>query len=285
MNPWFSRALLALACMVVLGACSQATRVAYSNPTTLAVWYVDDWFDLREGQRDWLKERFKRYFVWHRANELPAYEKLLLDAAGQAGNGVTEEGARRVYTEVRRLYVRAIDQALPDMAEFLVQMQPEQAVHLEKKYAEDNAKAAKQVAKKSVAERQELRAKRFVERIEDWTGKLAPAQKELIRVRLAALPDLTDEWIADRRQRQVEIVSLMRTRPSRDDAVKTLRRVLIESDTWRSPEYAAKVKARDAQTIAMIVALDATLSAEQRVKLRKKIAGYAADIAYLMLPN
>ena len=285
MNPWYVRVLLALACTVLLGACSQATRVAYSNATTFAVWYVDDWFDLRDGQRDWLKERFKRYFVWHRASELPAYEKLLLDAAGQAGNGVTEEGARRVYTEVRRLYVRAIDQALPDMAEFLLQMQPEQAAHLEKKYAEDNAKAAKQVAKKSAVERQELRAKRFVERIEDWAGKLTPAQKELIRVRLAALPDLTDEWIADRRQRQTEIVSLMRTRPSRDEAVKTLRRVLIESDAWRSPEYAAKVKARDAQTITMIVALDATLSPEQRLKLRKKISGYAADIAYLMLPS
>jgi hypothetical protein len=162
MSSWLSRALLASACVVVLGACSQATRIAYSNATTLAVWYVDDWFDLREGQRDWLKDRFARYIAWHRASELPAYEKLLIDAAGQAGNGVTEEGARRVYTEVRRLYVRAIEQALPDMADFLLKMQPEQAAHLEKKYAEDNAKAAKQVAKKSGVERQELRAKRFV---------------------------------------------------------------------------------------------------------------------------
>lgn len=285
MNPWLSRALLALACVGVLSACSQATRIAYSNATTLAVWYIDDWFDLREDQRDWLKARLARYFAWHRANELPAYERLLIDAAGQAGTRLTEEGVRRLYSDVRRLTTRAVEQALPDMADFLLLMQPEQIAHLEKKYADENAKALKQAGRKSAAERQEVRAKRFVERIEDWTGKLAPAQRELVRARLAALPDLTEDWLADRQQRQADTLALMRSRPPREEAIKTLRRVMLESDAWRRPEYAARVKARDEQTIAMIVALDATLSADQRLKLRKKIAGYAADIAYLMLPS
>ncbi len=277
--------LLALVCVLVLGACSQATRIAYSNATSLAIWYIDDWFDLREEQRDWLKARLNRYFAWHRANELPAYEKLLLDAAGQAGTRVTEEDVRRIYGDVRKLTTRAVEQALPDMAEFLLKMQPEQVAYLEKKYADENAKALKQAGRKSALERQEVRAKRFIERIEDWTGRLSPGQRELVRTRLAVLPDITDEWLADRRQRQADTIAIMRNRPSRDEAIKSLRRLMLESDAWRKPEYAAKVKARDEQTIAMIVALEATLTAEQRLKLRKKIAGYAADVAYLMLPS
>lgn len=216
---------------------------------------------------------------------MPAYEKLLLDAAAQAGTRVTEEDVRRIYGDVRKLTTRAVEQALPDMAEFLLKMQPEQVAYLEKKYADENAKALKQAGRKSSLERQEVRAKRFIERIEDWTGKLTPAQRELVRTRLAVLPDITDEWLADRRQRQAETIAIMRNRPSRDEAIKSLRRLMLESDAWRKPEYAAKVKARDEQTIAMIVALDATLTAEQRLKLRKKIAGYAADVAYLMLPS
>lgn len=285
MKRLFSRALLALVCVAALGSCSQATRIAYSNATTLAVWTIDDWFDLREGQRDWLKARLNRFFAWHRANELPAYERLLLDAAGQAGTRVTEDGVRRIYGDVRQLMTRAVEHALPDMAEFLLQTQPEQVAHLEKKYAEENAKALKQAGRQSTPERQEIRAKRFIERIEDWTGKLTAPQRELIRARLAVLPDITDEWLADRRQRQADTLAIMRNRPAREEAIKALRRVLLESDSWRKPDYAAKVKARDEQTIAMIVALDATLSAEQRLKLRKKIAGYAADVAYLMLPR
>lgn len=277
--------LLALVCVLVLGACSQATRIAYSNATSLAIWYIDDWFDLREEQRDWLKARLNRYFAWHRANELPAYEKLLLDAAGQAGTRVTEEGVRRIYGDVRKLTTRAVEQALPDMADFLLKMQPEQVAYLEKKYADENAKALKQAGRKSAIERQEIRAKRFVERIEDWTGKLSPAQRELVRTRLAVLPDITDEWLADRRQRQADTIAIMRNRPARDEAINSLRRLMLESDAWRKPEYAAKVRARDEQTIAMIVDLDAMLTAEQRLKLRKKIAGYAADVAYLMLPS
>ena len=285
MKPLLHRGLLALVCILALGACSQATRIAYSNATSLAVWYIDDWFDLREEQRDWLKARLNRFFAWHRASELPAYEKLLLDAAGQAGTRLTEEGVRRIYGDVRSLTTRAVEQALPDMAEFLLKMQPEQVAYLEKKYSEENAKALKQAGRKSAAERQDIRAKRFVERIEDWTGKLSPTQRELVRTRLAVLPDITDEWLADRRQRQADTIAIMRNRPSRDEAIKSLRRLMLESDAWRKPEYAAKVKARDDQTIAMIVALDATLTAEQRLKLRKKIAGYAADVAYLMLPS
>ena len=285
MKRLLHRGLLALVCILALGACSQATRIAYSNATSLAVWYIDDWFDLREEQRDWLKARLNRFFAWHRASELPAYEKLLLDAAGQAGTRLTEEGVRRIYGDVRSLTTRAVEQALPDMAEFLLKMQPEQVAYLEKKYSEENAKALKQAGRKSAAERQDIRAKRFVERIEDWTGKLSPTQRELVRTRLAVLPDITDEWLADRRQRQADTIAIMRNRPSRDEAIKSLRRLMLESDAWRKPEYAAKVKARDDQTIAMIVALDATLTAEQRLKLRKKIAGYAADVAYLMLPS
>jgi len=279
------RALLAALVVTLAVACSSATRVAYNNAPLAAAWVVDDWFDLHDGQRDWVKERIVRFLAWHRASELPEYERLLQDAAARSATRITEDDARRIFREMRTLYHRAMRKAIPDMADFLLLAHPEQVAHLERKFAEDNARVIKEGVKGTPPERREARAKRFIERFEDWTGRLSAAQRDLVRARVEAMEDLTDEWLGDRRFRQAETLALMRARPPREAMIAGLTRILIDTDSWRRPEYAAKLRGRDEQAIAMLAALDATLTAEQRAKLHRKLGGYAADVAYLMVAN
>jgi uncharacterized lipoprotein YmbA len=278
-------ALLAVLAALLLAACSAATRVAYNNAPVAATWAVDDWFDLHDGQREWVKSRFARYLAWHRASELPAYERLLQDAAARAGTRITEEDARRLWREMRSLYHRAVRQAIPDMADFLLLLHPEQVRHLERRFAEDNAKVVKESVKGTPQERREARAKRFVDRLEDWTGRLAGPQRDLVRSRVAAMEDLTEEWLGDRRFRQTETLALLRANPSREAMAAGLTRLLVDTDSWRRPEYAAKLRARDDHVFAMIAALDASLTPEQRARLQRRLGGYAADVAYLMVAN
>lgn len=284
MSGFLRRALL-LAALAALAACSSLTRVAYSNAPFAGTWVVDDWFDLHDGQRDWVKARLGRFMAWHRESELPAYERLLQDTAARAATRLAEEDIRRVYGEMRALYQRAMRRAIPDMADFLLQVHPEQVEYLERRFREDNEKSIKESARGTPAERREARVKRYVERIDDWTGRLSAAQRDLVVVRVAAMEDLADEWMDDRRSRQSETLRLVRARPSREGMVAGLTRIIIETDAWRRPEYVAKLKARDEQVIAMLAALDATLTAEQRTKLHRKLGGYAADVAYLMVAN
>jgi hypothetical protein len=279
------RALLLAVLAALAAACSSVTRVAYNNAPFAATWMVDDWFDLHDGQREWVKGRFGRFMAWHRESELPAYERLLRDTAARAATRLTEEDMRRVWREMRVLYHRALRQAIPDMADFLLQVHPEQVEHLARKFAEDNEKAIKQSIRGTPQERREARAKRYVERIDDWTGRLSAAQRDLVGTRVAAMEDLVDEWMADRRFRQSETLRLVRARPSREDMIAGLTRILVETDAWRRPEYIAKLRGRDEQVIAMLAALDATLTAEQRAKLQRSLVGYAADVAYLMAAN
>jgi hypothetical protein len=280
-----TRILAALLLVAALAACSTATRVAYNNAPLAGTWVVDDWFDLHDGQRDWVKERLARYMAWHRASELPEYERLLQDIAARAGTRITADDARRAFREMRALYHRALRQAIPDMADFLLLAHPEQVDRLAKKFEEDNAKAVKESVRGTPAERQEVRVKRFVERIEDWTGRLSKPQRELVRARVSAMEDLTDEWMGDRRFRQSETLALLRAKPPREAMIAGLTRILVDADAWRRPEYAAKLKARDEQVFAMIAVLDATLAPEQRAKLHGKVRGYAADVAFLMVAN
>ena len=268
-----------------LVACSTAARVAYSNAPFAGAWLVDDWFDLHEGQREWVMARIARFQAWHRVSELPEYEKLLQDTAARAATRLGEDDARRIYREMRVLYHRMVRRAIPDLADFLLQLHPEQVTYLERKYAENNEKTMKEFGRGTPRERQEARAKRFLEQFEDWTGRLSGAQRDLVRARVAAIPDITDDWMGDRRLRQAETLSLLRARPSREEMMAGLTRILIDTDSWRRPEYAAKLRARDEQMFALIGALDATLTPEQRAKFHRRLSNYAADVAYLMVAN
>jgi uncharacterized protein YbaP (TraB family) len=64
-----------------------------------------------------------------------------------------------------------------------------------------------------------------------------------------------------------------------------LRRVVIDMDGSRRPEYVAMLRQREAQVFAMTASLSETLTVEQRARLQKKIRGYLSDVAYLMLPG
>ncbi len=270
-------ALVALA----LAGCSVA-RVAYTNAPPAIAWMVDDWFDLQDVQKAWVKERAARLIAWHRASELPEYERFLQEIAIRVSRGIREEDARWAYLGGRNLYRRAMDRLVPDMADFLVQVTPAQVDHLERKFDRDNEKAFAE-AGATPAERADRRAKRFVERLEDWTGRLTPAQREFVAARVKAMPDITDDWLADRQRRQGELVRLLRARPSRDAMAAGVRRLVLDWDaSARSPAYVERMRQRDEQSFAMVAALDTTFDARQRESIQKRVREYAADVAYLM---
>lgn len=285
MRRLLARALLAALVALLAAACSSVTRVAYDNAPFAAAWMVDDWFDLHDGQRDWVKERLARLHGWHRASEMPAYERLLAATAARAARGLSADDARQVHREMRALWLRLVRRAIPDMADFLLQLHPEQVVFLARKFDEDNERTVRESVRGTPQERLERRQKRYLERIEDWTGRLSPAQRDVVRARVAAMGDLTDEWLGDRRFRQSETIALLRSKPTRAQLEAGLTRLLVDSDSWRRPEYVAKMKARDEQVFAMVADLDATLTAEQRGRLHRRLAGYAADAAHLAVAN
>ena len=285
MRRLLARALLAALVALLAAACSSVTRVAYDNAPFAAAWMVDDWFDLHDGQRDWVKERLARLHGWHRASEMPAYERLLAATAARAARGLSADDARQVHREMRALWLRLVRRAIPDMADFLLQLHPEQVVFLARRFDEDNERAVRESVRGTPQERLERRQKRYLERIEDWTGRLAPAQRDVVRARVAAMGDLTDEWLGDRRFRQSETIALLRSKPTRAQLEAGLTRLLVDSDSWRRPEYVAKMKARDEQVFAMVTEIDATLTADQRGRLHRRLAGYAADAAHLAVAN
>ena len=282
-NPALARAYILVAIAVLLSACSM-TRVAYSNATPLLTWAMDDYFDLDNAQKDWVHERTDKLVQWHRVSELPDYQRLLQATLVMSEKPFTAADADRTYRAGRALYYRLAEKLLPDMADFLLTLDAAQLAALERNLAKANAKVARDNLKGAAEERLQRRTKKYLEYCEDYLGRLSPQQVAMVTLRVQAIPELGEDWMADRKFRQQKMVRLVRNKGTREQTMAGLRRIIFDMDSLRRPEYVAKIKERDERIFEMIAALSESLSVEQRAKLQKKIRGYIADVAYLMAP-
>ena len=279
------RILLTIAACLALSACAALTKMAYSNAAMaysnlapMATWMVDDYVDLHGTQRDWVRERITRVMQWHRSTELPAYRRFLEHVLQESTEPFTVQEIAEAYADLRTSYHRMVEHMLPDVADFFMQLDVDQVAQMEKKFADDNRKFVRDSVKGTPEERRDRRIRKLVDHLDGWLGSVSDAQKRLIDERYLALPDYVEERLADRRYRQGEILNLIRTRPGKDAVVAELRRLLIDTESWRRPEFKQRMRERDQRMFEMFAALSATLSPEQRAHLQGRIKRYVKDI-------
>jgi uncharacterized protein DUF6279 len=273
--------LLAVAATALLAACSVG-RFAYNNASPVVTFMADDYFDLSGDQEDWVRQRFDRLQAWHRTSELPTYKKDLSDAVARTDRTLTVEDARWVNTTLRNYYHRVVEHALPDVADLLLQLDDVQARRFEERFAKESAKIERETAKGSNPAREEKRTAKIIDQIEGYTGRLSQEQRDLVAARVHFMTDVTALRLADRRQRQELVAELVRSKPAKPQMIAGLKRVLIDTDTWRRPEYIAAMKQRDEQLYELMVALSATWSPDQRSAVQKKLRGYLTDVSSLI---
>jgi len=255
--------------------------IAYNNASSVIAWMVDDYVDLTEPQKDWVRDRLSRTIAWHREQELPEYRRFFEKVSAQAEDNISVEEARAAHRELRGHYRRLFEHMLPDMAELLLQLDTDQIAQVERKFSVENRKIAKESVDGTPEKRSARRARRYFDQLEEWTGRLNASQRGLVASRLKTMPEHVEEWLAERAYRQAAIVALARSRPAREQAIAELRRLVIETESWRRPEYQEKLRERDEQFFEMISSLSQTLSANQRARLQERLRDFMRYITEL----
>ena len=279
---------IVVACVVLgLAACSSATltrmaynnaALAYTNLAPMLTWMVDDYVDLDGGREDWVRGRLDRVLAWHRAEELPRYRALLQSILEKSEAPFRVEDIAAKQREIRAGYHRVLEHVIPDTAEFLATLDSGEAAQIERKFIEDNRKYVKESVRGTPEERIDRRAKRFIGHLESWVGSLESPQRALVFERYRDLTDLSEELLGERRFRQGETLAMLKARSSRTQVEASLKKIFINTESWRRPEYQQKLRERDAKVQAMIADLSATLTDRQRAALQKRIGGLIRDI-------
>ena len=130
--------------LFIITACTKI-KLAYDYGDKFVSWQLNSYFELTDEQEDFVEERMKIHFDWHRAEELPRYKRFLIDIQSRVEDGLTmselDEGFSRFETKQRRTFERLI----PDAALFLTKLSAEQINNLESKMSEKNEEILEKV--------------------------------------------------------------------------------------------------------------------------------------------
>jgi predicted DNA-binding protein YlxM (UPF0122 family) len=275
------RLLLGTILLGLLTACGVA-GLAYNNAPTVVSYYVDDWFDLTAEQSAWLKPRVTKLVDWHRQNELPTYRNLLADVQSRvAQNQNTLNDVAKLYSISRQAVDRVTIQAMPDMVAFLQKIEPSQIAFIEKKFAAENQKLAKDI-KQPETERRAKRLERFTERFEGWMGTLSEAQIALIKERIAPLPFTEELRLDDRKRWQREFISLLSSKADATTMERELRTLMLTPEVRRAPAYQAMWQAQQDEVMKLTLELVNMATPKQRQAVQKKLSGYVEDVSGLL---
>lgn len=286
MTSLFSRSRKGLAGLLAGAALFAAgcslTTIAYNNAVPLASWYVDDYVELNDEQRDLFQDRLGKLIAWHRASELPEYSRVLDEAAKRINGPVSHEEILRFYDQSRRLAQRTGEQALGDITDLMLMLDAEQIRRIEQKLARDNEKFERERLRMSKEKRTQQRIERQIKGYESWLGSVTDEQRRHLEQAAASAP-LSDELrLADRRRLQGEFIALLRAKPAKAVFKERLRILMLSPEVGRSPEYRDEVQRWRRDNPVMIAWMLDRASSQQRAHLQRKLRGYSTDIAALI---
>ncbi len=197
------------AALSALAACS-AVKLAYNNLPDISYWWLDGYVDFNGAQTPKVRDELASLLAWHRQTELPQIAALLQKAQALAPTDVTQAQACAFTDDIRARLLAVTARAELPGAELAVSLDEAQLQQLERKYAKNNADYASDWLRLSPAKQQEKRYEQFLDRNEDFYGRLDTDQRVLLR-RLTTQSVFDARRLdAERRNRQQEALALLR---------------------------------------------------------------------------
>lgn len=204
-----ARIIGALLLVAALGGCS-AIKLAYNNLPGVSYWWLDSYLDFNGAQTLRVRSELDQLLAWHRQNELPKLAGMLRNAGSLATDDVTPAQACEMADELRARLLAVAEQAEPAGAELAVSLDDAQLKQLERKYAKINDGYRKDWLDRSRARQLEKRYEDFLDRAEDFYGRLDASQRELLRQEVAQSAFDPRAIDAERKRRQQEALALLR---------------------------------------------------------------------------
>jgi hypothetical protein len=273
-------ALTGLLIATVLGGC--VIRVVYNQLDWLALWYVEDYFDLDRAQEEKARALIDQTLTWHRATQLPRYASLSRELLKAAEGPVSETFIADRYAEVVELLDAVLRRVCPDVAVLLQTLSDEQVEDLFARLAEENAELEEDYSGVSREERRAKQAKAIIRVFRRFTGRLDPAQEVLIRSETEKSHDLSADWLRRRAAWQQEFRVLMEGRKSNPGFAARFADLVLNPNQFDSPGYREVVQDNQRRFFKLTSDVLGTLSPAQAKHLEKRLTTDANDFDALI---
>lgn len=272
---------LALVFVIVLTGCT--STFVYNRLDTLVAWYLEGLVTLDQRQRADLRRWLGETLDWHRDSELNRYAHFVRDLAQQSVNGADRTTFEQAETRFREFTANVARRSAPDAAKLMLKLSDKQVeeltANLEKQGQERLAKEQKLLKKGQWHER---RAKQITKQFRRWVGEINDEQRSLIQATSKKLEPSYPEWLESQRAWRAALrASLDKRREDAGAATSELTVMLTDPDRYWTENYRQKLEANRARTLSLLLALNASLSAEQRTELQRRLTKFAEELESL----
>lgn len=275
--------LILIALLLLIGSACSRTELAYRNADRLLGYYAWQTVDASSAQRDRWQPLVETTLQRHREQELPLVIAYLDLATRMVGASDTAIGAACLVDGAHLLYRRHAQLAVDLSVPVLTGLDASQVRHLAEHTTKRQQAAARRYLDPDPERRKASRQKRFIERIENWTGTLNDTQRQLVRDALERIPDLSAPWLAYRAQQTDRLLGMLEAGAD----AHALRAYL--DDWWvrmdgQSAEYRQRWHMARQGFVELMDELATTLTDRQRTTLLHRLADLRRDLASFLSP-
>jgi hypothetical protein len=267
--------------LLLVSGCS-ALRIGYSTAPDLVYWWLDGYIDFNSSQSSRVHQAITQWFAWHRRTQLPDYAAQLALARTEVMADTTPARVCEWQSALVERARTAFDQIVPAASEIMLTITPEQIQHLERRYAKFNQELRDDYLQPDPRKRAEEALKRTTDRTEMLYGRLDETQREMIAQTLAGSPFDADLWLAERRQRQQDVLQMLRTISAPGASPEQARAALMVyehsmEDSPREP-YRSYAQRLSVFNCAFAAAIHNATTTAQRRTAAERLAGWESDL-------
>lgn len=266
--------LAAFVLVLLLGGCSG--NFIYNRLDTLAGWYLDSLVSLSESQRAQLQDWLSQTLSWHRESELRRYSQFLRDLSGELSQPGTMSGYEQAQHRFEGFWDDLLDRAAPEASRLLLSLSPQQVDELIQNMEEKARERSKEAA--DIDEWRDDQVKDMVRQMRRWTGSVSPQQRDLIEKATAQIEPTRQEWLASQQSWRSALQQALVNPPSAQAAMTRIRQLLLHADNEWTQEYVEKSQRNRLHYLELVTSLDATLSTQQRDRLRSELLKLAQQL-------
>lgn len=270
--------LILVALLTIPGYACNRTELAYRNADRLLEFYAWQAVDVSATQRQDWRPLLQNTLQSHRDAELPLVIEWLELAGRSIGETQDSAGTACLVDSAGVLYRRHARLAVDLTVPLLASLDHAQISHLGEYISERQENAVRRYLKPDPQARQASRRKRFIDRIETWTGTLDAAQRRQVTDALKRIPDLSSPWLAYRAEQTGRLMRLLETGADAVALREHLDEWWVHRDGW-SVEYRQLWRIAREEFVQLMDGLAMTLTDKQRATAGKRLIELRQDLA------
>ena len=281
----FVKRLGALFLVCVVSGCS-SLQIAYNYAPNYLSYRLNGYLSLDDAQKLALDQEFVQFMQWHSEIALPSYSNALETWRARVDDVAPFTAAEvlEIQAQVEQALEALGRRAAQQLASLMVTLTPKQQKRLREQFESENKEYFDEYLKNPNSDAtRKNHHKRALKRFEDWLGTLTAAQRTLITGLSDNRSKVFVAWGDERALRQKALLTVLEQQQDGDaaQAEGALSAYLSSLKHYREPSLASQQVQLRQQWAEVTADILNSLTAEQKVYLKKKLGGYAQDFASL----